>query len=149
MRKPALLLFFMAVICTVSVKGQTPVGLTDADWLSAAKTAIKLTSRNTTATFIVDDSLSSEARHALESLQNVIALADVPDRDAKFATPDYLRVFQFRLQGDRIEFMTGSVYPKNYQAGDCRIKMRLFLVRAADGEWKQDGQPELTICSWH
>ena len=149
MRKSALLLFFLAAICMVSVKGQTPLELTEADWLSAAQTALKLTTRKTAVTFVVDDGLSSEARHALESSQKVVALADVPDRDTKFAGPDYLRVFQFRLQGDRIEFLGGSVYPKNYQAGDCRFTTHLFLVRTPDGEWKQDGRPELTICSWH
>jgi len=133
----------------VSVKGQTPLELTDADWLSAAKTALKLTTRKTAVTFVVDDGLSSEARHALESTQKVVALADVPERDAKFAGPEYLRVFQFQLQGDRIEFLAGSVYPKNYQAGDCRLTTHLFLVRTLDGEWKQDGQSELAICSWH
>lgn len=140
----------MASIGMVSANGKTAVELTDADWLAAAKAALKLTSRSGAVTFVVDDGLSSEARNALESLRKVVALADVPDRNVEFSgSGDYMRIFQFRPQGDRIEFLEGSVYPKAYQAGDCRLTTHLFLARAPDGEWKQDGPTKVQICSRH
>ena len=149
MRKSVLLLLFMASICTVSAQGQPSGALADADWLSVAKAALKLTSRLEAVTFVVDDGLSSEARHALGSVGKVVALADVPDRSMAFSTPGFLRVFQFRLQGDRVEFLTGSVYPKAYQAGDCRHSSHVFLTRTPNGEWKQDGPATIRVCSWH
>lgn len=149
MRKSGLPLLFMASICTVSAQGRTSVELADADWLSVAKAALKLTTRMEAVTFVVDDGLSSEARHALGSVGNVVALADVPDRSMAYSTPAYLRVFQFRLQGDRIEFLTGSVYPKVHQAGDCRHSSHIFLARTPNGEWKQDGPATVHVCSWH
>ncbi|WP_371766738.1 hypothetical protein [Massilia sp.] len=144
-----LLLLFMASIRTVSAQGQASVALADADWLSVAKAALRLTSRMEAVTFVVDDGLSSEARHALGSVGNVVALAVVPDRSMAYSTPAYLRIFQFRLQGDRIEFLTGSVYPKVYQAGDCRHSSHIFLARTPNGEWKQDGPATVHVCSWH
>ncbi|PQO99988.1 hypothetical protein C5614_08010 [Massilia phosphatilytica] len=139
----------MASICMVSAKGQTPVELTYADWLSAAKAALKLTTRLETVTFVVDDGLSSEARNALESVGKIVALVDVPDRSMEFSKPEYMRVFQFRLQGDRIEFLEGNVYPKAYQAGDCRTRSHVFLARTPNGDWKQDGPATIHVCSWH
>jgi len=139
MRKSAPHLFAMALICMASARGQTPVGLADADWLSAAKAALKLSTRLETVTFVVEDGLPPEARNALASLGKVVALADLPDPSAEFFGLGYLRIFQFRLQGDRIEFLSGSVYPKVYRAGDCRLIAHFFLARTPDGEWKQDG----------
>jgi len=139
MRKSALLLFFMASICMVSARGQTPVDLPDTEWLSAAKAALKLATRLESVTFVVDDGLSSEARNALASLGKVVALVDVPDPSAAFFGLGFLRIFQFRLQGDRIEFLSGDVYPKVYQAGDCRFTAHFFLARTPGGEWKLDG----------
>ena len=149
MRKSVLLLSFMASISTGPAKGQTYLELTDADWLSAAKAALKLTSRMEAVTFVVEDALSPEARHALGSVGNIVALGDVPDRSTVFSTPGYLRVFQFRRQGDRIEFLTGSVYPKVYQAGDCRVSSHIFLARTPNAEWKQDGPATIHVCSGH
>lgn len=149
MRQSVLLLLLIASICTVPATGRTSVELADADWLSVAKAALELTSRMETVTFVVDDGLSSEARHALGSVGNVVALADVPDSSMAYSSPGFLRVFQFRLQGDRIEFLTGSVYPKVYRAGDCRLSSHIFLTRAPHGEWKQDGPATVHVCSWH
>lgn len=149
MRKSVLLLSFMASISTLSAKGQTSVELTDADWLSGAKAALKLTSRMEAVTFVVDDGLSPEARHALGSVGNIVALGDVPDRSMAFSTPGYLRVFQFRRHGDRIEFLSGSVYPKVYQAGDCRFSSHIFLARTPNAEWKQDGPATIHVCAGH
>jgi hypothetical protein len=150
MRKSALFLYFLAAICMGSANGKTPVELTDADWLSAAKAALSLTSRGGAVTFVVDDGLSPEARNALESLRKVVALADVPDRNGAFLEPgDYMRIFQFRAQGERIEFLEGSLYPKVYRAGDCRLTAHLFLARTVDGEWQQDGPTQVHMCSRH
>ncbi|MDQ1924651.1 hypothetical protein [Massilia pseudoviolaceinigra] len=148
MRKSALFLLFAAASCMSSANGNAPVVLTEADWLSAANTALKLSSKSGAVTFVVDDGLSSEARNALESLRKVVAIADVPDV-AVSGSKDYMRIFQFRPQGDRIEFLQGSVYPKVYQAGDCRLSSHLFLSRTADGEWKQDGPTKVVICTRH
>ena len=118
MRKSVLLLSLIGASCMLSAHGKAPVELTDADWLSAAKAALKLTSRSGKLTFVVDDSLSPEARNALESLRKVVAVVDVPDRSYVFSVSGhyYMRILQFRPQGDRIEFLEGSVYPKVYQA---------------------------------
>jgi hypothetical protein len=149
MRKSAPLLFFIAAICMVSANGKTSVELTEADWLSAAKAALKLTSRGGAVTFVVDDGLSPQARNALETLRKVVALADAPDPNALLLAPgDYLRVLQFRAQGDRIEFLTGKVYPKVFRA-DCHTSTHLVLARTADGEWKQDGPMQVSLCSRH
>lgn len=150
MRKSALLLSFVAAGCMLSANGKASVELTDADWLAAAKAALKLTSRSGAVTFVVDDGLSPEARNALESLRKVVTIVDVPDRSSAFSgAGDYMRILQFRPQGDRIEFLEGSVYPKVYQAGDCRLTTHLFLARTADGKWKQDGPTKVQICSRH
>lgn len=149
MRKSALLLTFMAAICVGSANGKPSAELTAADWLSAAKAALQ-EGRTNGLTFVVDDALAPEARNALESLRKVVALAHVPDQQAEVSAPeDYMRVLQFRAQGERIEFLEGSVYPKVYRPGDCRFTIHLFLARAADGEWKQDGPSRVHICSRH
>lgn len=150
MRKSALLLSFIAVSCMLSANAKAPLELTDADWLSVAKASLKLTSRSGAVTFVVDDFLSPEARNALESLRKVVAIVDVPDRSSAFSeSGDYMRILQFRPQGDRIEFLEGSVYPKVYQAGDCRHTTHFFLARTADVEWEQVGPAKVQICSSH
>ena len=149
MKKSALLVFFIASSCMVSASGKRPGQLTDADWHSAAKAALTLSSRNDAVTVVVDDGLPPEARSALESVRKVVPLADMPDANVASGRGDYLRVFQFQAQGDRIEFLEGSVYPKEYQAGDCRVTTHLFLVRTADGDWKQDGPTQVQVCSRH
>lgn len=134
----------------LSANGKTSVALTDADWLSAAKAALKLTSRSGAVTYVIDDGVSSQARNALESLRKVVPIAEVPDRSLEFSkSGEYMRILQFRPQGDRIEFLQGSVYPKAYQADDCRLSTHLFLARTADGDWKQDGPAKVQICSRH
>lgn len=150
MKKSALLLSFIMAGCMLSAHGKASVEFTDADWLSAAKTALRLTSRTGAVTFVVDDSLSQQARSALESLRKVVPLVDMPDRSSAFSgSGEYLRILQFRPQGDRIEFLEGSVYPKVYQAEDCRVTTHLFLTRTADGEWVQDGPAEVKMCVRH
>ena len=148
MKKLALFLFFISASCMLSANAKASMDLTDADWLSAAKAAVKLTNRSGTVTFVVDDGLPPEARNALESLRKVVAIVDVPDIAASGAD-EYVRIFQFRPQGDRIEFLEGSVYPRVYQAGDCRVTSHLFLARSDDGEWKQDGPTKVVICTRH
>lgn len=150
MRKSALLLSFIAAGCVLSANGIASVELTNADWLSAAKAALKLASRSAAVTFVVDDGVSPQARNALESLRKVVPIVDVPDRSLEFSKPGtYMRILQFRPQGDRIEFLEGSVYPKVYQADDCRLSTQIFLARAADGDWKQDGPAKVQVCSRH
>jgi hypothetical protein len=146
MKKSIFLLMFLGVMCLESANGKTPLELTDADWMSAAKAALIERTTNE-LTFVVDDWLSPPARNALESIGKVVPLADVPDKYGEFLAPEYIRVFQFQQQGDRIEFLQGSVYPKMYQAGDCRFTGHLFLARTATGEWKQDGPSRVRICA--
>lgn len=144
------LLFFIATICMVSANGKTPVGLAEADWLSTAKAALDRTSRSGAVTFVVDDDLSPEARKALQTLGKVVSLADFPDQNAVlFPQGDYLRVLQFQAQGDRIEFLsTGNVYPKVVRA-NCHSTTRLLFARTADGDWKQDGPMQVSVCTRH
>lgn len=146
MKKSIFLLMFLGVMCLASASGETPSKLTDADWMSAAKAALNGRTTNK-VTFVVDDRLSPPARNALESIGKLVPLADVPDNYGEFLAPEYIRVFQFQQQGDRIEFLQGSVYPKMYQAGDCRFTGHLFLARIATGEWKQDGPSRVRICA--
>ena len=148
MKKLALLLSFISATCMLSANAKAPMELTEADWISAAKAAVKLTSRSGAVTFVVDDGLPPEARSALESLRKVVPIVDVPDL-AVSGAGDYMRILQFRQQGDRIEFLEGSVYPKVYQAGDCRVTSHLFFARSDDGEWKQDGPTKVVICTRH
>jgi hypothetical protein len=145
MRKSALALCIVATGFMFSAKA---VELTDADWLSAAKIALKEFKRSETVTYVVDDGLSPQARNALENLRKVVSLGDVPGL-ASSGAGNYWRVLQFRPQGDRIEFLAGSVYPLAYQPDDCRVTTHLFLARKADGEWQQDGPVKLQICSHH
>lgn len=150
MRELAVLLSLIIAICIVPAQGKTLVELTETDWLSAAKAALKLTSRSDEVTFVVNDDLPLEAQHALQTLRKVVALIDVPEPNIeRQVSGNYMRVFQFRLQGDRIEFLEGSAYPIVYQPGDCRLKTHIFLARAGDGEWKQDGPAEIKMCSRH
>ncbi|MBD8544439.1 hypothetical protein ACFOY5_23240 [Massilia aurea] len=146
MKKSILLLMFLGVMCLESANGKTPSELTDADWMSAAKAALNERSTNE-LTFVVDDRLPLRARNALERIGKVVRLADVPDEYGEFSGPEYIRVFQFQQQGDRIEFLQGSVYPKAYQAGDCRFTGHLFVARTAMGNWKQDGPSRVQICA--
>lgn len=124
------------------------VELTDADWLSAAKAASKQFKRSETLTYVVDDSQSPQARNALENLLKVVSLGDILGL-ASSGADKYIRILQFRPQGDRIEFLAGSVYPLAYQPGDCRFTTHVFLARNADGEWQQDGPAKVQICSYH
>ena len=146
MKKSILLLMFLSAMCLESANGKTPSQITDADWLSAAKAALN-ERRSNELTFVVDIGLSSQARHALESIGKVIPLANVPDKPGEFLAPEYIRVFQFQQQGDRIEFLQGSVYPKVYQSGECRFTGHLFLARTATDEWKHDGPSRVIICA--
>ena len=107
-----------------------------------------LNSRSGAVTFVVDDGIPREARNALEKLRKVVPIVDVPDLSVA-GTEDYMRIFQFRLQGERIEFLQGSVYPKVYKAGDCRVTSHLFLARSDDGKWKQNGPSRVAVCTRH
>lgn len=137
---------FLGVVCLESANGKTPSELSDADWMSAAKVALNERSTNG-LTFVVDDRLPFRARNALEHIGKVVRLADVPDEYGELSGPEYIRVFKFQQQGDRIEFLQGSVYPKAYQVEDCRFTGHLFLARTAMGEWKQDGPSRVQICA--
>jgi hypothetical protein len=150
MRKSAVLLLFIGASAMVSAYAKSPLVLTDADWLSAAKTALAVASRSSTASVVLDNSVAPEARNALGNLRKVMAIENVPDDYVEdIGTGDYLRVLRFRADGKRIEFLSGSVYPKVYEAGDCRVTSHFFLALNADGEWKQEGPTKISVCARH
>jgi hypothetical protein len=149
MKKSVLLHAIVGVILATSFTIHASARMTDAERITAAKMALELTERSPKTPLVVDDSLPSHMRDALASQRELVLLSEVPEKKSAVSkVENYSRILQFREDGDKIEFSRGTTYPKAYHSGECRrFEERLVLVRAPNGEWKQEGPSTIRICN--